>query len=273
MKIYMENILKIIYDKSINNKIIDINDIDKILELLINKKQLNNYILSIDVQQIRSNNLASYSNYSKKITVYPYTIELMLDNIESNILNVSDFEKILYKNLSLLQVVLHEIEHANQEKKLYVENTLESFILRMAYTVDNSYFESLYEYSPQERFAEIKSYKEVIFLISYIKNKLDKLPFILEMDKLQRFLRGYHYNQGKVNSPLITFFKQGNKELILKSFDWYKNNSFDKVYIQYNLEERFNYGFPISLDEYSNSMENLVLSLNDNFSNRTNFKR
>ena len=74
MKIYMENILKIIYDKSINNKIIDINDIDKILELLINKKQLNNYILSIDVQQIRSNNLASYSNYSKKITVYPYTI-------------------------------------------------------------------------------------------------------------------------------------------------------------------------------------------------------
>ena len=169
-KINVENILKIIYDKSFNNKIIDINDIDKILELLINEKQLNNYILNIDVQPIRSNNLASYSNYSKKITIYSHTIELMIKNIESNILNISNFEKTLYKNLSLVQVILHEIEHANQEKISYIENTLEAFIIRMAYTVDNSYFESLYEYSPQERLAEIKSYREVISLTSYIKN-------------------------------------------------------------------------------------------------------
>ena len=84
----------------------------------------------------------------------------MLDNIESNILNISNFEKTLYKNLSLVQVILHEIEHANQEKISYIENTLEAFIIRMAYTVDKSYFESLYEYSPQERLAEIKSYRE-----------------------------------------------------------------------------------------------------------------
>ena len=58
----MENVLKIIYDKSIDNKIIDIKDIDKILELLIIDSQLNNYILNIDIQPIRSNNLASYSN-------------------------------------------------------------------------------------------------------------------------------------------------------------------------------------------------------------------
>lgn len=31
----MKNVLKIIYNKLIDNKIIDINDIDKILELLI----------------------------------------------------------------------------------------------------------------------------------------------------------------------------------------------------------------------------------------------
>ena len=43
--------------------------------------------------------------------------------------------------------------------------------------------------------------------------------------------------------------------------------------MQYNLEKRFNYDISISLDEYSNSMGNLVLSLNDNFNNSTNFKR
>lgn len=62
-------------------------------------------------------------------------------------------------------------------------------------------------------------------------------------------------------------------EFVLQSFEWYRKDSLDMVYTQYNLEERFNYGLPISLDEYSNSMGNLVLSLNDNFNNRTKFKR
>lgn len=269
----MENILKIIYDKSIDNKIISINDINKILELLIIEKQLSNYILNIDVQPIRSNILASYSNYSKKITIYSQTIELMLKNIETNILNTNNFEKMLYKNLSLLQILLHEIEHANQTKISYTDNTLEAFILRMAYTVNDCYFETLYEYSPQERMAEIKSYKEIISLISFIENKLYNLPTILETEKLQRLLRGYHYNQGKISSPIITFFKQAGKESILQSFDWYRLYDLNTVYTNYSINERFNYGFPISLDEYSNNIKKLILSLNNNFNNRTNFKK
>ena len=178
----------------------------------------------------------------------------------------------LYKNLSLLQILLHEIEHANQIKMAYTENILEAFIIRMAYTVDDSYFECLYEYSPQERLAEIKSYRKIISLISYIKNKLETLPLILETEKLQRYLRGYHYSNGKVICPFITFFTTGKKEQILLSFEWYLKQSLDLVYKEYNLNERFNYGFPISLEEYSNSMKRLVLALNNNFNNRINFK-
>ena len=107
----------------------------------------------------------------------------------------------------MLQILLHEIEHANQTKISYTDNTLEVFILRMSYTVNDYYSETLYEYSPQERMAEIKSYKEIISLISFIENKLYNLPTILETEKLQRLLRGYHYNQGKISSPIITFFK------------------------------------------------------------------
>ena len=53
------------------------------------------------------------------------------------------------------------------------------------------------------------------------------------------------------------------KEFVLQSFDWYRKDFLDMVYTQYNLEERFNYDISISLDEYPNSMGNLVLSLND----------
>lgn len=63
----MENILKVIYDKAINNKILNLHDIEKILELLIIEKDLNDYISNISVQHIRSKNLASYSTYAKKL--------------------------------------------------------------------------------------------------------------------------------------------------------------------------------------------------------------
>lgn len=62
----MESILKIIYDKTIDNKILDLKDIEKILEILVFEKRLNDYILNISIQQIRGNNLASYSTYTKK---------------------------------------------------------------------------------------------------------------------------------------------------------------------------------------------------------------
>ena len=49
----MESILIIIYDKTIENKILDLKDIEKILEVLVSEKKLNDYILNISVQQIQ----------------------------------------------------------------------------------------------------------------------------------------------------------------------------------------------------------------------------
>ena len=45
----MENILKIIYDRTKENNLLNLNDIKKILELLIVEKSLNNYVLDIDI--------------------------------------------------------------------------------------------------------------------------------------------------------------------------------------------------------------------------------
>ena len=129
----MESILKIIYDKTIDNKILDLKDIENILEILVIEKNLNDYILNINIQQIRSNNLASYSSYTKEITVYTEMINKMVKDIEKSILNISVFETTLYKNLSILQILLHEVEHANQQKIAYHDNTLEALIIRLSY--------------------------------------------------------------------------------------------------------------------------------------------
>lgn len=263
----MENILKIVYDKTNNNEILNLKDIEKILELLVVEKCLNEYILNIDVQLIRSNNLASYSNYTRKITIYTKTIDQMVKDIDNNILNINKFETTLYKNLSILQILLHEIEHANQQKIAYHNNTLEALIIRLSYLVNNGYDEKLYEFCPEERLAEIKSFEEINTMISYINNKLDLLPNIIETEKLKRQLRGYHYKNNFVTVPIVEYFTIGNKEKLLEAFDL-SNSALNN----YTLNDRYKYGFPISNIEYGTSMKKLVLSLQKNFKNQINIK-
>lgn len=261
----MESILKIIYDKTINNRILSFKDIEKILELLVIEKCLNEYILNINIQPTRSNIIASYSNYTKKITIYIEMIEQMVKDIQNNILNTNNFETILYINFSILQILLHEVEHANQQKIAYNENTLEALIIRMSYLVDNSYDEDLYEYCPEERLAEIKSFDEINNLIGYINQDLISLPDILKAEKLKRQLRGYHYKNNFINIPIVDYFTYGNKQQLIDGLD-ITGNAIEK----YTLSDRFKYGFPISIEEYGTSTKKLVLSLQRKFNNRIN---
>lgn len=259
----MESILKIIYDKTIDNKILDSKDIEKILEILVVEKRLNDYILNISIQQIRSNNLASYSTYTKKITIYTEMINKMVKDIEKNILNINVFEATLYKNLSILQTLLHEVEHANQQKIAYNDNTLEALIIRLSYLVNNGYNENLYEYCPEERLAEIKTFDEIFILVNHINKKLITLPDIIEMERLKRQLRGYHYKNNFITIPIVDYFTIGNKKELLDTFDL-SNACLEN----YTLSDRCKYGFPISINEYGTSMKKLVLSLQKNFNNR-----
>lgn len=261
----MGNILKIIYDRTINNTILNLKDIEKILELLVIDRCLNNYILNIDIQQTRSNNLASYSSYTKEITIYIEMIEQMVKNIEKSILDINIFEIMLYKNLSILQVLLHEVEHANQQKIAYNENNLEAFILRLSFLVSSEYDDKLYECCPEERLAEIKSFGQIIDLMGCLNIPLIVLPKILETEEKMRLLRGYHYRNLMVNVPLIDYFNLGDKGEILECFDF-----LEMSHGQYSLNERLTFGFPISIDEYGGLMRDLVLSLNKNFNNKLN---
>ena len=198
---------------------------------------------------------------------YAKTIEQMVKDIESHIININKFEETLYINLSILQILLHEIEHANQQKISYNSNTLEALIIRLSYLVNNGYSEKLYEFCPEERLAEIKSFEEISSILSYINNRLILLPDIIEMEKLKRQLRGYHYKKNFVTVPIVEYFTLGNKGNLLEAFDLS-----DSVLNNYTLDDRYKYGFPISNIEYGTSMKKLVLSLQKNFNNRINIK-
>lgn len=267
----MENILKIVYDKSKGRKILTVNDIENILGLIIEKKKLQEYILNMDVQQIRSNNLASYSNYTKYFTIYSDMLNKMIVEIEKSLIIDDEFEKLMYKNLMILQIILHECEHANQEKILYVDNTLEVFILRLANLISEN--ETLYDYKPNERFAEIKSFEEIIISLKLLEKSFSFLDNLLNIDKIQRQLRGYHYANSEISYPTEIYFSKGGKENLLSSFDWYNDEYSDslvQVSSKYTLYERYFYGFPVYDTEFASSLKELVDGKSKYFKNKIN---
>lgn len=268
----MESVLKIVYNYSINSKILDIKSIDKIIELLININELNFYISNMQLTQENNKKLASYCNYTKTIIINCNTIEYMLKNIEENLLISKYFEKIFYKNIAILQVILHELEHAYQEKIIYTENSLEAFLLRISLHVNNEFREKLYDICIEERLAEINSFEKINSMIYPLHSDLPELYDALQIDKLQRLLRGYHYISGEfIESPLINYMKKTNNSIILNVFDWYNNDQkmcLDSVSAKYKIGDRYKYGFPVELEEYAVSMKKLLLSSNRRFKNK-----
>ncbi len=268
----MENILEIVYNYSINNKILDLYSIEKIVELIVDTRELNNYIKNIVVESKNSQKLALYQNYLKQISINDKMIYIMLKKLEDNVLIENSFEKVFYKNLSMLQVILHELEHAYQEKILFSENSIESFVLRISYMVSEKDGKSLYEYCPHERLAEIKSFELLCEIVSLELKKLQQVNLLIKNNKLQKMLRGYHYNGTEyINYPVANYLIGCNKKCLLNSFNWYSDDN-QKCVIEsskeYILYDRYKYGFPINKEEYAFPMRKLVLFYNKNYKNK-----
>lgn len=94
-------------------------------------------------------------------------------------------------------------------------------------------------------------------MINYLNKKLNNLSEILNTEKLQRLLGGYHYIKGCIDASLINYFTIGNRTDLLNYF----------VLNTDLLNEIMKFGFPISIDEYRTSTRTLVHSLNQNFKN------
>lgn len=244
----MQEIYEIIYNKTISNKILHYKDIENILEIEITNKCLSEYIKTLKVNQESCNNLAYYSYQTKNITIYSYTIKKMILNIERKFNNIDEVELKLYINLSILQVLLHEIEHANQRKIAYKDNTLEALIIRLSNMIDNDSYDKFYKYCPDERLAEIKSYQEICDIIKNADKKKKLIYTLIKRDELKSKIRGYYCKNNSINIPIVDFYKYVTG--INQSTE---NESLNKLVEKYSLCERFKYGFPISISEYKTS--------------------
>ncbi len=251
----MENILSLLYDYSIDGKLIDKEFIEKLVDYLVCKDNLENYISSYEFSDHFSDDgvSARFILDNKKLITYLNIYDVA--NSKAGVQhNLYFYEKNLYKNIVIMQILLHEITHIkhfkiDDEKRKDLESVLIniSILLCKKSIFENprenieAYFK-LGRYNPTERIAEIDSIRIVKDFVCLMEKQVPDLEDVLEAEFLKRNLWGYSSNE--FICPTEYFLT----ELNLTS-TW---NSLATInfFEQYDLMERLRLGLPINIEEY-----------------------
>jgi len=294
-----EVLLQLIYDYSTQHKLADIDFITQVLNTIVPSIKLNSYVnkLYIFNEGIPIKNdeivVATYNFYDKYLTFYLLAFNIIINKIPSFINKMSDTEKVFYKNLKALQIILHEIEHAKQNKMINSTiNNDEALLLRLCrqtspidlgknnfnrllkqgYTnkqiMDFIHSQQLLlnqnsKICPHERMAEIKSFLEIDKIIEPMKNDFPYLNTIFVTHIFDRLLSGYEKRQNDVLSPTIEYFNNIRMSKLLNNLNFFKQNK-EETLLQaitaYDLSERLMYGYPITNKEYQNIQQTSNIS-------------
>ncbi len=261
----MKNILDIVYDYSLNNKLLDQEAIKKIINICIDIDNIDSLReIHFKDNLILTNNftIAAY-NTKGYINIYKNAIKKEIDlNSQETYFQIekelNEKEKFLRKNLHILYVLFHEVEHSKQIDKIrYYDTSLERKLLKAEYEfiypterniagkTNINYLQAVknkgivskyYDISIMERLADVNAFINVKEISKNLSNNLYTLQDLILLDTELREYRN------EFDSPTRRFLQVINKEEIL-----------DNIEPTDNLK----YGLELSKDEYNKLIKKL----------------
>lgn len=293
-------LLKLIYDYSIKNKLVDNAFIADIIAIAIRYKHLYTHIKSFTIEphyqsetQLPNNTIAAYNSFLKEIIIYTEGIEHYIQESTKYQTNFNKVEQLFYINILITKALLHEIEHANQHKILETEQTMEAKILTLScgyfnetilqtlinqglseefikhYTdIKYQQYNDNYLIAPNERLAEIKAYQEILNILHFIRKNTPHLIELIQRKQLENMFRGYKKTPTIIKAPTITYFQKLNIRFgTIPSLSWYiedQNQALNIATSQHQLNERLLYGLPITVDEFNTVKHTLIKAKKNN---------
>ncbi len=265
----MDNILKVIYSASKNNKILSYSEIYFITEYLCNAFNLSDVINNIDITFI----LNERNKCNKGEFIYPdKCVRIYPSNHKIN--NNYPKDKIyLYLNLDILFTIIHELEHAkhyinksnnsfngNYLNDIYLANEYDNtnmnsmqYISMVYYTIKTNWnrLSSLKEYH-----TDINAYNIILKALEASKSYLEELTSYKAL-KASNIAKNYNLNGPKEYIPFLVYYETVfPKKLINFSFYSEDINEFTKkVNKEFSFEDKVLYGLPITSDEKNYVLE------------------
>lgn len=284
-----EELLSLIFDYSINRKIADNAFCDKLLEIVLNHRELHDFVK--DAYYIRGEEGTKTDKTPAYYMSVDRSIVVDFDNIESrlNYLKLVDpkfneLEVYLIRNIIIARTLLHELERANQIKKVATgQNGLDARILELSpiyinlkSTLDllsrglsrdeaESIVEPLkdqylkfYKSDPSERMAEIDSYKTTNSILNMINKPIPQVRRHQNSELAYTLLDGYKESTDIFpNAPTLNnlyYFGSLNR-LSIAGYTIKDFREFFTAISSMSLDKRLYYGLTISNDEYKAVME------------------
>ena len=239
--------------------------IEKLIDTVVRKKGIKDYVKSYEIDKNNNGRTqALYNPRTRTISLYPNS-KAEKHNYYDMVcaLTFSNREYKLYTYSTISQMILHELEHANQERIKYREDSLESKILRLSDfdydripPMSKDYIEDFMKNNnglSNEEFAEIymnmvdeyeekcldeymriyhENYScapnERLAEIKSVNEIIDALDLI-ESDRVMQHMMINKYESMRSGytetySPTIKYFNVQGKSNELKKFDWYSED-------------------------------------------------
>lgn len=270
----MGNILDLLIDYSDKEKILDFDYITKVVEIAIKEKSLEEYINGVEIHENLSNvyNVQCggiYSTDSLKITISQHMIDEYYKRVhKSSAERLSVYDELLLSNSLSTQVILHEIEHANQLKKIDEGKNFESSLLKAAYSFYlNVYDKDLgigkletFDYMslkqsygpimPHERLADINSMYEIVDILEPIYDYVHpKIKQFMETRLYKFYTKGYSDEDLEPTESYLADYTALNIPGTERHFndEFYNFLALEK---ESELKNRMLYGLGITKNEY-----------------------
>ena len=283
-----EDILKVIYTYSINQKLPDKQFIEQLVEIILKDRSLKEYIKELvfmpnPKEKLNFTATMGYGAITKKIYIYQENLYIVLKK-EMKELNLNKIEAMFYANFRTAQMLLHEIEHAIQEKQMdklpfnIKKYDIETQLFRI-YKYDaeetkklmnflttsknpvyqkklaekRTLYKTFYAYDPLERLAQLHSLTMVKKMITPLQRQLPNLYKIEMYNLFEESLNGYEPTFFEIKSPTLEHLKGLQYLEKLKDLEIYSNNNktlISNILNQYSLQTRLDLGLPLTKIEY-----------------------
>ena len=275
-------ILKLIYDYSKKRKLVDTIFIDKLIDIVVQKKGLHDYVKNVAYSnevkgQDEGITCAGYQPFTKSISIYFQAIKYVLEKESRYDILFSEIEKLIFRNITITQFILHEVEHADQMKKKdnKEDNTIETKIIKASFVFDsvlnnaisnpnleadiqsgkislqrlfsilslrNKYYSELYRFNPIERLAQINSYSTIVNSLDKIKNYIPALYEFNYASFVQETLKGYSESWDGYSCPTEAYLKGTKQDQV-----WQEIST---DFGQHTYAKRLQLGLPVNYHEY-----------------------
>lgn len=297
-----EALLKLFYDYSVNGKLADNEFVEKLAEIIISHKRLDAYVNNLTIYStpvdIKNGKykVANYSFVEKNIGINLDALNYSVQGANFEYKDVfNGTEQIFLDNAIVAHCIMHELEHADQNKRYHssltdIETNLIKLGIKPFYLFEdinnlfrlyldngfdtNEVLEYMHihlelskkysAYNPIERLAQIKTYKTLTDVVATLK---DKFPNLYEFELgnfVNNLIYGYESNEDGLMAPTLKYIQGMNYHDELQKLDFYDDDptiATMNIFQNYPLIKRLSLGLSVTSREHEGIQK--VLHINN----------